>query len=101
MFYFPVVAEPPTEELPAIPSVKTLQVKERYEGQIRKLSGRLEAAESSILSFAVSGTVNDVFVERGELVSKGQVLAKLDTRTLESQVKSARAELKPCESAAQ
>lgn len=86
-------SEPPVIESDVIPSVKTLKVTERYKGQARRLSGRLEAADTSALSFAVSGTVEKVLVARGETVAQGQLLAQLETRTLEAQLDSARAEL--------
>jgi RND family efflux transporter MFP subunit len=46
--------------------------------------GRVEVARASDLGFELSGTLNRVLVEEGESVSKGQVLASLDTDRLEA-----------------
>lgn len=82
---------PPTVEF--TPSVKTLEIGEQAQGQIRRLSGKVIAAESTSLSFAVSGTVSQVGVSAGETVTEGQILASLESRPFELVVESARAEL--------
>ena len=46
--------------------------------------GRVEVARASDLGFELSGTLIRVLVEEGETVSKGQVLASLDTDRLEA-----------------
>ncbi len=56
-------------------------------------SGTVTAAQSLDLSFQTSGTVTEVKVQEGDSVTKGQVLAQLDTRDLELQVASAQASL--------
>jgi multidrug efflux pump subunit AcrA (membrane-fusion protein) len=43
-------------------------------------SGRLTTDDETILSFKTGGVVNAVFVDEGDKVSKGQVLATLDLR---------------------
>ncbi len=53
-------------------------------------SGSIAANDTAALAFGTSGTVAAVNVEIGDLVKKGDVLAKLDTAQLELQV--ARAE---------
>ncbi len=51
-------------------------------------------AESTVdLSFQTNGTVRRVLVEEGDIVSAGQVLAKLDDRTLQADLVSAQAKL--------
>ena len=67
---------PPVQESP-VPRVKTVVIGETSRGQIRRISGSLIAADSSLLSFAVSGTVEKVGVSAGQAVSDGQVLASL------------------------
>ncbi len=83
-------APQPVERIRAI---KTYTVKERASGRIRKFSGVVEAADSSSISFEVSGNVQEVRVNVGDKVSKGQVLAVLDTRTYQLNVKAAEADL--------
>ncbi len=81
---------PPVERIRAI---KTYTVKEIEAGYIRKFSGVVEAADKSSISFEVSGNVQEVRVNVGDKVSKGQVLAVLDTRTSKLNVEAAEADL--------
>jgi RND family efflux transporter MFP subunit len=48
-----------------------------------RLSGTLEAERSLALSFATLGTVEQVMVQEGEAVTKGQALARISPRTYE------------------
>jgi RND family efflux transporter MFP subunit len=79
---------PPVERIRAI---KTTTVTEQASGRIREFSGVLEAADSSSISFEVSGNVREVRVDVGDKIKKGQVLARLDTRTYKLNVKGAEA----------
>ena len=81
---------PPVERIRAI---KTVTVKEQASGKIRKFSGVVEAADSSRISFEVSGNVQEVRVDVGDKITKGQILAKLDKRTYKINVKGAEAEV--------
>ncbi len=83
-------AAPPVERIRAI---KTVTVAERASGQIRKFSGVVEAADSSSISFEVAGNVQEVRVDVGDKITKGQVLAKLDKRTYKLNVQAAEAEV--------
>jgi len=83
--------EPPTVE--RIRAIKTYTVKETKAGHIRKFSGVVEAADKSSISFEVSGNVQEVRVNVGDKVTKGQVLAVLDTRTYKLNVEAAEADL--------
>lgn len=55
-------------------------------------NGRLESTEVQIAS-KTPGRLAEVRVEEGDRVSRGQLLARLDTRTLEAQREQARAEV--------
>lgn len=55
-------------------------------------SGTIAPARQADLSFAVSGRVTSVKVEAGDTVSKGDVLARLDTVSLEAALASAKAQ---------
>ena len=79
---------PPIESVRAI---KYTTVNEIASGQIRKFSGVVEAADKSSVSFEVPGNVQEVRVNVGDKVSEGDVLAVLDKRTYELNVKSAEA----------
>lgn len=56
-------------------------------------SGTIAAEQSVDLPFQVSGSVTEVLVDEGQVVTAGQPLARLDTRDLELQVASAEAQL--------
>jgi RND family efflux transporter MFP subunit len=52
-------------------------------------SGNVEAAETAYLSFQVSGQVRKVYVEEGQAVRAGQLLAELDLRDYQFRVDAA------------
>lgn len=81
---------PPPERIRAI---KTITVSEQASGKLRQFSGVVEAADRSSIGFEVSGNVREVRVDVGDKITKGQVLAVLDKRTYNIDVKSAEAEL--------
>jgi len=56
------------------------------------VSGNLEMPHKTNLSFGTAGMVEEVMVNEGDEVSKGQTLAKLDAHSLELNVKMAQAE---------
>jgi RND family efflux transporter MFP subunit len=53
------------------------------------VDGNLQMPNKAYLSFGVTGTVTEVVADRGNNVTKGQVLAKLDAPSLESSVEMA------------
>ncbi len=75
------------------PVVKLETVSERATGQVRSISGVVEASDRSILSFQVGGRVTEVNVSAGETVVAGQVLALLDRTNYQIAVDSARSQL--------
>ena len=81
---------PPPERIRAI---KTITVSEQASGKLRQFSGVVEAADRSSIGFEVFGNVREVRVDVGDSMTKGQVLAVLDKRTYNIDVKSAEAEL--------
>lgn len=84
------VAEAPPAPAPV---VKLETVSERATGQVRSISGVVEASDRSILSFQVGGRVTEVNVSAGETVVAGQVLALLDRTNYQIAVDSARSQL--------
>lgn len=56
-------------------------------------TGNIEPTNSVDIGIEVSGTISEVYVDYNEIVKKGQVLARLDTTKLLSQVHSAKASL--------
>ncbi|MFI7585696.1 efflux RND transporter periplasmic adaptor subunit [Spongisporangium articulatum] len=57
-------------------------------------SGNLASGQSASLAFGAAGTVQDVNVEVGDKVSKGDKLASIDTASAERSLASAKASLK-------
>jgi len=56
------------------------------------VDGSLEMPNKAYLSFGATGTVEEVLVDEGNNVTKGQVLARLDAQSLESSVEIAQAQ---------
>jgi HlyD family secretion protein len=55
-------------------------------------NGRIEATEVDVAA-KIAGRLKEEFVDEGDFVTAGQVLAKMDTDTLEAQLREAEAEL--------
>lgn len=85
-------ADTPTEtQTSATPvALAPLQVQPGYVVEAR-LTGPIEAARSTDLGFEAGGTLLQILVDEGDRVREGQVLARLDTRTLEAERSAQRA----------
>lgn len=83
-------------EQEVIPSVKVFEVGKKTTGQQRRISGTVDAAKQSILSFGVSGKVDEIAVAEGEEVVEGQMLANLDDEPFRIKLEDARAKLNSC-----
>lgn len=81
----------PVEE--RIRAIKPYYVSEPAGGDVRRFSGTIVAADTSLLSFSVPGTVTAVNVTPGDRVQKGQELATLDSELYELDVAAAKSEL--------
>ena len=71
-------SEPPPPLSETVRAIRTVTVSEPASGKMRRFSGVVEAATTSSISFEVPGNVQEVKVDVGDSVSKGQVLARLD-----------------------
>ena len=56
-------------------------------------TGSIEASQQSSLSFQVAGEVEEVLVEEGDVIKKGQTLARLDTDRLEATISQLKAQV--------
>ena len=73
-------------------SIEVLEVKILDSYSItKKFPGKLLPIEQSKLAFEISGKINNVYVDVGDSVKKGQVLAKLDDREASAQLNQAKA----------
>ena len=79
----------PLEEVPK--RVKVLEVGRVSTEEQRRISGRVVAAESSRLSFGVSGTIAEIAVGAGDRFAAEQVLARLDDAPLQIALEQAQA----------
>lgn len=74
-------------------SYKTQSIKKGDLFVIVNATGNLEPTNSVDIGIEVSGTIKDIYVDFNDEVKEGQVLAKLDTTKLQSQVDSSNASL--------
>lgn len=71
-----------------------------YDGIIQSgYSGVVEAQKTTALSFATMGTITEIFVEEGQAVSKGQLLAKVNASNAQSAYQAAMASQQQAEDA--
>lgn len=64
-------------------------------------SGTVESADASTVSFSVPGTITKIYVEEGQKVSKGQLLAQVKSESLVNSRNIAQAELEEARDAYQ
>lgn len=85
---------------PVIRPVRSVQAFASGGGRSRSFTGTSRAAIESRLSFKVSGTVEALPVKVGDSISKGDLIAQLDTRDFVLVVQEAEAALKSAEAQA-
>ena len=73
-------------------AIEVLEVKILNSYSVTKeFPGKLLPIEQSKLAFMIPGKINDIYVDVGDAVSKGQILAKLDDREALAQANQAKA----------
>lgn len=75
-----------SQKKPEIPEVMTLTISEGEIVEEVSASGTLQAKKSVGVGSFVSGRVEEVLVDYNDIVRKGQVLARIDTSILKTQV---------------
>lgn len=75
-----------------IPFVKTTTVTAHEEMQEILLPGKIKASLDVNLSFKVSGTIQKIYVNTGDRVKRGQLLAEMDPKDYEIQFSATEAE---------
>lgn len=73
--------------------VRYLTIADNVSGRDRSFSGTLKSTRESRLSFKVSGTVTNLPVQIGQQLSKGGLIAELDSDSFVLQVEQAQASL--------
>ena len=81
------------EVVEQIRALKVFTVTELADGRQRRFPGIVHATDSAALSFEVGGKVQQVTVDIGDQVKKGQLLADLDTEPYKLDVQAAEADL--------
>lgn len=79
--------------------VKVLPVTAATTGSVRNFSGTIEPENETAMSFPISGTIEHIAVEVGQLVGKGQLLARVDATSMQSSYDAARAALEQAQDA--
>lgn len=72
-------------------------VNDQYEG-LASGNGRIEATEIDVAA-KIAGRVSAILVNEGDFVTAGQVVARMDTATLQAQLRQAQAQLRQAQSA--
>jgi RND family efflux transporter MFP subunit len=70
--------------------VKVIPLEKSSGTHVIKASGQLTTDDETILGFKTSGIVNTIVVKEGDYVKKGQLLATLDLREIDTHVAQAR-----------
>ncbi|MDR0421511.1 MAG: efflux RND transporter periplasmic adaptor subunit [Proteiniphilum sp.] len=85
-------------QVTAVP-VKVIEIAATQRTGVRNYVGTVEESAAVSLSFARSGTVEEVFVQEGQRVTKGLLLATLATATAENTYQGAVAKLRQAQDA--
>lgn len=83
------------EKSTVIPPVKVDVIAATNSAQIhsRQYSGTVESGDGADMSFSVAGTLKGIYVEPGQKVSKGQLLAEIEAGSLQNACQVAEATL--------
>lgn len=87
------------DDAPAAAASTTATVATQTLKETVTASGTVAAETTADLSFPVSGTVSDVFVEPGDTVRKGQKLAAVDDTVLQAELAAAESSLDAAQAA--
>lgn len=82
---------------PQARGLKTCEVAKSETNTVRRYPSVLQPSSITSLSFEISGKLQQVTLDVGQTVSEGEVLARIDPRSLQTQVDNASAALKSAE----
>ena len=86
---------------PVVRGLKTVLVKDQESSTIRRFPSVLQPSEVTTMSFEISGKMGAMDLKVGQIVKQGELLAQLDTRSLEIQVESSQAAVQQAEATAE
>ncbi|WP_442497325.1 efflux RND transporter periplasmic adaptor subunit [Methylobacter sp. sgz302048] len=81
--------EEPVKTVEPIRPVKLMKVSGSLAGKTRKLPGTVRASDRADLAFQVPGTLIELPVKEGQKVKKGTLVARLDPRDYETNLRNA------------
>lgn len=79
--------------------VRLLKVSDHAVTADKRYTGTVEESSATTLSFPLAGTVSSIYVKQGDRVSRGQVIACMDTTTYSSAYNAAQASLNQAQDA--
>jgi multidrug efflux system membrane fusion protein len=82
-------SEEPVKTVEPIRPVKLMKVSGSLAGKTRKLPGTVRASDRADLAFQVPGTLIELPVKEGQKVKKGSLVARLDPRDYETNLRNA------------
>jgi multidrug efflux system membrane fusion protein len=81
--------EEPVKTVEPVRPVKLMKVSGSLAGKTRKLPGTVRASDRADLAFQVAGTLIELPVKEGQTVKKGTLVARLDPRDYETNLRNA------------
>ncbi|MDX1431142.1 MAG: efflux RND transporter periplasmic adaptor subunit [Gammaproteobacteria bacterium] len=90
--------QPAVEEAPVVRPVKIQTVGEVDASARREYPGSIRALQNAEVAFEVPGRIIEFFVAQGEPVVQGELIARLDPRDYEADLKASQANLRKAES---
>lgn len=88
------------EQEQVLRSVRYVEVSDEAGGRLRSFSGTSQSAQQSRMSFKVPGTIIELPVQVGDLLQRGDLIARLDASEYQLQAQQAQASLAQAEAAA-
>ncbi|MGJ0491822.1 efflux RND transporter periplasmic adaptor subunit [Methylobacter sp.] len=82
-------SEEPIKTVEPVRPVKLMKVSGSLAGETRRLPGTVRASDRADLSFQVPGTLIELPVKEGQKVKKGTLVARLDPRDYETNLRNA------------
>lgn len=79
--------------------VKVMQASSSATSESRHFSGTVEESSTTSLSFPVMGTVKKIYVDLGERVTQGELIAEIDPTSIRSSYDAAKSTLEQAEDA--
>lgn len=98
VFLLPGCSEPPPEAPEVVRPVKIQIIGDTSMVGRREYPGTVRATQNAEMAFEVQGKITEFLVREGDIVIEGDVLARLDDRDYQAQLKAAQADLRKAQS---